>query len=356
MSFPKDTFKDLIVVELATVLAGPAVGMFFAELGARVIKVESKTGGDVTRSWKLTSENPEARESAYFHSVNYKKQHLFLDLTNLSELQDLYALVAEADIVISNFKTSSAERLAIDYASLKQYKEDIIYAELIAFDAESKKIGYDAVMQAEAGFLSMSGTVEGELVKMPVALIDLMAAHQLKEAILIAMLKKAQTGKGAHILVSLIESGIASLANQASNYLNAGHIAKPMGTLHPNIAPYGELFHLKDGNSIILSVGSDVQFTRLVFSLGIPDDPKFAKNQDRLKNRAQLFQILSSHIAKHSLEEIQVLFESNSVPYGHVKSIHQVMDYARAKGLILTNRSRDNVIERVRTAVFKFIS
>ncbi len=355
MSFPNSIFKDLVVIELASVLAGPAVGMFFAELGARVIKIEPKNGGDVTREWKLESEDSSSKESAYFHSVNYGKEHLFMDLEDPTDVHKLYGLVQTADIVISNFKLLSAKRLKIDHASFFLIKNDIIYAELLAFDHDSKKIGYDAVMQAEAGFLSMSGTKEGELVKMPVALIDLMAAHQMKEAILIALLKKEKTGEGSYIEVSLIDAGIASLANQASNYLNAQHLPKPMGTLHPNIAPYGELFTLKDGNTILLSVGNDAQFERLIQSLDLKEKDDFKTNVDRLTNREKLYSLLKGKIAKHALKEIQQLFESNRIPYGHVKTMDQVMEYARSQNLILSSTSMGGDTERVRTAVFKFI-
>jgi len=354
MSQSNIPFKDLVVIELATVLAGPAVGMFFSELGARVIKIESTKGGDVTRSWKLTSEDKQAKDSAYFHSTNYIKEHRFLNLEEEEALEELYALIKTADIVISNFKRSSSNRLKLDYTSLKAINPSIIYAELIAFEEGSKKIGYDAVMQAETGFLSMSGTKEGELVKMPVALIDLMAAHQLKEAILIGLLKKLKSGKGSYIEVSLIDAGIASLANQASNFLNAGHIAKPMGTLHPNIAPYGELFTLKNGNRIILSIGSDAQYERLIKALDIPFDAAFRTNVDRLENRDRLFKKLSSKIAKHTLAELQDLFEANNIPYGHLKNMKQVMEYAREKNLVLDSEHEGKKVSCVKTAIFKF--
>jgi len=351
MTYPNDIFKDLVVIELATVLAGPAVGMFFAELGARVIKIESPNGGDVTRSWKLAIEEEASNASAYFHSINYKKEHLFLDLEEKEALEQVYALVQTADIVVSNFKSSSAQRLKVDYKHLKKFNSSIIYAELIAFDHTSKKVGYDAVMQAEAGFLSISGTKDGELVKMPVALIDLMAAHQLKEAILIALLRKFKEGVGAHIEVSLLDAGIASLANQASNFLNAGYVAQPMGMLHPNIAPYGELFLLSDGNKIVLAIGDDKQFGRLVKAMGLEQRSEFETNPLRLKNRAALYPYLADSISEKNLEEIEPLLESYAVPYGHVKSIKQVMDYARNNNLVLSDNDSS---QRIRTAVFKF--
>jgi len=351
-----DIFKDLVVIELASVLAGPAVGMFFAELGARVIKIEALNGGDVTRKWKLATEDPKAKDSAYFNSINYNKEHLFLDLEMDSALHKLYGLIESADIVISNFKPSSALRLKVDYTSVANIKSDIIYTELIAFNKNSKKIGYDAVMQAEAGFLSMSGTTDGALVKMPVALIDLMAAHQMKEAILIALLKKFKSGKGSHISVSLLESGIASLANQASNFLNAQHLPKPMGTLHPNIAPYGELFKLKDGNTILLAIGNDAQFKRLIDALEIPENSDYKTNVQRLENRETLFELLSIKISTCTVNQIEELFESSSIPYGQVKNMEQVMDYAHKNDLILTSTGEKGEVQRVRSIVFKFLA
>ncbi|MDX1912653.1 MAG: CoA transferase, partial [Saprospiraceae bacterium] len=180
-------FKGLKVVEFASVLAGPAVGMFFAELGAEVVKIENKTtGGDVTRGWKQATEDPASPISAYWSSVNWGKKYLLLDLGDAADRAQALEYALAADVVISNFKPSSARRMGFDAQTLRAQNPQLIYAQLNAFaDPEDESPAFDAVLQAEAGFLYMTGEANRPPVKMPVALIDILAAHQLKEAILL---------------------------------------------------------------------------------------------------------------------------------------------------------------------------
>ncbi|MDX5404626.1 MAG: CoA transferase, partial [Bacteroidota bacterium] len=258
----KDLFRELTVVELASVLAGPSVGMFFAELGARVIKVESPSG-DVTRGWKLPDESPDSNVSAYFSSVNYHKEYVSLDLKDPSDREHLNAILKEADVLIQNWKEGDAEKFGLSAGSLMARFPKLIIADLSGFALETQRVAYDIVLQAETGWLSMTGHPGGGPAKLPVALIDLLAGHQLKEGILAALWQRERTGTGAQVAVSLEESALASLANQASNYLMCGNIPGPMGTAHPNIAPYGEIFRCRDDHPLLLAVGSDVQFQKL---------------------------------------------------------------------------------------------
>ncbi|MEL6275011.1 MAG: CoA transferase [Bacteroidota bacterium] len=234
----KALLEDLTVIELASVLAGPAVGQFFAELGAKVIKIENATvGGDVTRQWKVRGESADKVDSAYYRCVNYGKEVRFLDLKETAAQQEVHHLVRDADLVISNFKEAQGRRLKVDVQTLGQLNPKLIYAQLHAFGAKDDRPAYDIVLQAEAGFLAMTGTKNGELCRMPVALIDLLAAHQLKEGILLALIQRYKTGQGALVTTSLYASALASLANQATNYLIADFIPQPQGTEHPNSAP-----------------------------------------------------------------------------------------------------------------------
>src|ERR1035437_2769189 len=187
MSLEKNNFfKDLKVVELAGVLAGPSVGLFFAELGAEVIKIENKkTGGDVTRSWKLPEEDKNSDVSAYFLSVNFLKKHLFLDLNAESDYKKCIAQIKNADIVIVNYKKGDDKKLKLDYATLKKINSKLIYASINGFSDTDERVAYDLILQAESGFMSVNGTPESGPLKMPVALIDIIAAHHLKEAILL---------------------------------------------------------------------------------------------------------------------------------------------------------------------------
>ena len=257
-------FQGLRVVELAGVLAGPAVGMFFAELGARVIKIEnSRTGGDITRQWKLSAEPEDSSVSAYYCSVNWNKEVRLLDLETREAQVEVHELVAGADLVISNFKPDSARRLRMDADTLRDLNGRLIYAQIDAFGPDEQRPAFDVVLQAEAGYLYMSGEPGRPPVKMPVALIDLLAAHQLKEAVLVALLQRERSGKGCTVRTSLFESALASLANQATNWLMGGLVPQPIGTQHPNIAPYGDIVHTADGKPLVLAVGTDRQFAAL---------------------------------------------------------------------------------------------
>src|SRR5690606_17028566 len=214
-----DTFKELIVLELASVLAGPGVGQFFAELGAEVIKVENlRTSGDVTRSWKLKDEKTDDR-SAYFCSANWGKQSIAVDLTHVTGRDIVHRLARRADIVIASYKPGDAEKLGVDYASLSALNPRLIYGEISGYGQDNPRVGYDAIIQAEAGFMSMNGEPGGPSLKMPVALVDILAGHQLKEGLLVALMERTRTGAGRRVSVSLIDAAIASLANQATIYL-----------------------------------------------------------------------------------------------------------------------------------------
>src|ERR1700756_1614855 len=270
--FSRNQFKGLKVVELASVLAGPSVGLFFAELGAEVIKIENKkTGGDVTRSWKLPTEDKTSDMSAYFLAVNFLKKHLFLDVRNNEDYTKCITQIKKADIVIVNYKKGDDKKLKLDYATLKKINPTLIYAGIQGFSDKDERVAYDLILQAESGFMSMNGTTESGPLKMPVALIDIFSAHHVKEAVLMALLKRAKTNKGSFISVSLFDVAVSSLANQATNWLIANHLPQRTGSLHPNIAPYGEIFQTKDGHTVTFAIGSDAQFKKLCSILQVPD-------------------------------------------------------------------------------------
>lgn len=352
-------FKDLKIVELASVLAGPAVGMFFAELGAEVLKIENKTtGGDMTRHWKLANENKDANYSAYFSSVNWHKQHLFLDLKDNNDLQQAHDLIKSADIVISNFKTSSAKKMQLDYDFLKQLNPRLIYAHLTGFGDDDPSVAFDIVLQAEAGYLYMTGEPDRLPVRMPVALIDLLAAHQLKEGILLALLHLYRTGEGSLVTTSLFEAAVASLANQATNWLMAGHIPQRMGGQHPNIAPYGDIFKTKDGKLVVLAVGTDKQFQSLCNYFNVPElasDRQFSTNAARVKNRGILIDFLKKYFNATPHNILLKDFKKLKIPIGAVRNMKEVFARPMAKNMILEEEMEDGIIsQRVKTVAFYF--
>lgn len=352
-------FQDLKIIELAAVLAGPAVGMFFAELGATVIKIENKkTGGDVTRSWRLPSEDPKAPVSAYYCAINWNKQVLFLDLREQEDRQKVYELVSTADVVLANFKAGGAASLKMDYNTLKQYNEQLIYGSINGFGEDNERVAFDVVLQAESGFMYMNGTPHSPPTKMPVALIDILAAHQLKQGILVALLQRHKTGKGSHIAVSLLEAAVAALANQATNWLMGGHIPQRLGSLHPNIAPYGELFASKDGQQLVLAVGSNRQFKQLCTCLSCPElstDPLYQSNVLRVKHRAALKVALEAAFAQQNAESILARCHAQQVPIGLVRNMKAVFEQPELQNMILEETIEGQTTKRVRTAIFKQI-
>lgn len=334
----KEIFKDIKIIELSSVLAGPLVGSYFAELGAQVIKVENKTsGGDVTRRWHLKQEDPE-QLSAYYQAANYGKESVFLDLSRAQDRQELYAHVRDASVVINNIKLDSTRKLGVHPADIRAIKKDIIYAQLDGFDDEdAHRVAYDMALQAETGFLSMTGippdqdssAYANNLAKMPVALIDVLAAHQLKEAILVSLIKQMKTGEGTYLRASLYGVALTSQKNQATNYLLVDHIPEPMGTLHPNIAPYGEILQFKDDIRVVLAVGSDKQFEALLKILnlvGMEKNSNFMQNSDRLQNREKLYDILRRAALTIEFREVRDLFEAQKIPYGEIKDLKEVWD------------------------------
>lgn len=348
-----EMLKGVRVVELASVLAGPAVGMFLAELGADVIKIENKSqGGDVTRTWKIAGEY--GKISSYYSSINYLKKTLFLDLKDAKELEEVKELIKDADIVLSNFKPSSSKKLGLDYDSLKKLNPHIISGEIRGF-AASDRPAYDAVLQAESGFMYMNGSPDKDPCKMPVALIDILAAHHLKEGILLAMIHKLKTNEGSRVSVSLEEAAIASLANQASGYLMNDVIPERQGSLHPAIAPYGEVLTFKNGEQMVLAIGNNKQLSLLCNVLNLEDystDSRFNSNQSRVENRMELFESLSSAAVlldfKSSYDKLIAL----DVPVGHIKNMANVFESDVAMDLVKEELIEGSLSRRVGTAIF----
>jgi len=318
-------FSDLKVLELASVLAGPSVGQFFAELGAEVIKVENpKTNGDVTRSWKAKGEQTND-VSAYFSCANWGKYSLVLDYSKTDGLKVLYELVKQADVVIASFKPGDAEKLQVNYESLIKVNPEILYGSITGYGANDDRVGYDAVIQAESGFMSINGESDSQPLKLPVALMDILAGHHLKEALLIAYIERLKTGKGQHVTVSLIDAAMASLANQATNWLVGKSEPKQSGSLHPNIAPYGEVFTTKDQKQVILAVGTDKQFNLLCDELGIDNQEQFESNEKRVKNRRNLFEILQAEISQLTTDQLMQKLNNKKIPGGVVNSVSEAI-------------------------------
>lgn len=224
--------RGTVVVELASVLAGPSVGQFLAEMGARVIKVESPhTGGDVTRGWRAPGEpeDVDGRVSSYFSCCNWGKESIAVDLRHEEGKALVHRLAARADIVLSSFKPGDAAKFELAPGQLLRDNPGLIVADITGYGLREHRAAYDAVIQAEVGFFHLNGQSDGPPTKLPVALMDVLAAHQLKEAILLRLLARERSGRGGHVTVSLARAGVAGLANQALNWLRANFRPGRMG-------------------------------------------------------------------------------------------------------------------------------
>jgi crotonobetainyl-CoA:carnitine CoA-transferase CaiB-like acyl-CoA transferase len=344
------------VVELGTVLAVPSVGMFLAELGAEVIKIEPPGLGDVTRTWKNSSEAEDLKVSAYFCSVNWGKKMQRLDLNDEEQARKAVNLCLEADIVLSNFKPAAARKFGLDQTALLKENPAMIYAHLYGFRSEPDRVAYDTVLQAETGYMSMNGYPEMLPLKMPVAFMDVLAAHQLKEAILLALYQRQKNGRGCAIEVTLEESAISSLMNQATNYLQSGVIAGRNGSLHPNIAPYGETLLCSDNKYVVLAVGNNSQFEALCGILGVSNicnDPRFDHNQNRVQNRGILQELLQKAARVFTARDLVENCTKQNVPAGVVCSIDEVLNSPVAKQMLLNEEVDGVKTTRVQSVAFR---
>jgi len=337
------------VVELAGVLAGPSVGMFLAELGADVLKIEPPKG-DVTRTWLAPNEQPTAEGvTAYYSSINWGKTTCTADLKNEDDFAVLLQLIDHADILLASFKPGAAERLNIDFLTLHKRNSSLIYGSIIGYNSDDKRAGYDAIIQAETGFYSMNGEPGSRGHKMPVALMDVLAGHQLKQGILAALLHRERTGEGSFVEVSLYDSGVAALVNQATNYLMAGHLPVPEGSEHPNIVPYGSEFLTADGRRIVLAVGTDAQFSELLQILNLEMKDEWKTNFGRRNAKNEVLNTLREAIAK--LEGVAFLEMLNraSIPAGEIKNLAQVFETPTA---LMLEGGEKNSAKGIRSAGF----
>ncbi|MCH2231421.1 MAG: CoA transferase [Crocinitomicaceae bacterium] len=348
--------SKLKIIDASSVLAGPSVGTYFAELGAKVIKVEHPKYADVTRTWKLPSEDSDAQVSAYFSSINYKKEYITLDLKDKDDHAKFMKLIIDADVLITNFKCGDDVKLNIEDKDLLATNPKLIIGKINGYGKNNERVAYDLILQAETGFMSMNGTPNSGPVKMPIAMIDILAAHHLKEAILLALLERTNTGKGKSVSVSLYDAALSSLANQGSNYLMGNHIPQRIGSLHPNIAPYGELFETSNNDLITFAIGSNTHFEKLCKTLKIEDlllDKRFQQNQDRVINRTELQKIIQEKIKTRSTNELLSKLKSLHVPVGKVKNLAEVFEDQKAKELVRTEIIDGVETSRVTSVVFK---
>jgi crotonobetainyl-CoA:carnitine CoA-transferase CaiB-like acyl-CoA transferase len=326
--------SGLKVVELANILAGPLIGQFCAELGASVIKVEQPGKGDPTRGWRLPSESADDDVSAYFSCANWGKRSIALDVSEAAGQAVVHELVRQGDVVVMGYKPGDETRFGFDYATLRAINPRLIYLQNTAYGADDPRPGFDAIIQAESGFTYLNGEAGGPPVKMPVALVDVLAAHQLKEGLLLALLKRERAGEGSFVATSLLASATASLVNQATNYLVAGVNPQRMGSEHPNIVPYGRIFRTRDDREFVVAVGTPRQFRAFmdVLSLGaLVDDERFADNAARVRHREALNAVLADAIARIDSAALVDALGERKVPFGFVNDMARVFEQPESR-------------------------
>ncbi len=323
----------LVVADFSRVLAGPLATMALADLGARVIKVERPASGDDTRSWG-PPHSPTG--TTYYESVNRNKESVRLDLTDPADLELARELARRADVLVENFKPGGMEGLGLGYAELSSANPALIYASITGFGSAGGAglMGYDFIVQALGGLMSITGEQEGGPVKTGVALVDVLTAKDATIGILAALAARTSTGLGAHLELNLLSSLQGALANQGQAYLGAGKVPARMGNDHPSIVPY-QLLECSDG-PLAVACGNDGQFTKLARVLGIPDiavDPRFSTNNARVAHREKLVPILEAELSAGSAIHWQDRLTDAGVPAGHISGIDEGIEYAQSLGL-----------------------
>lgn len=316
--------EGIKILDLSRVLAGPFSTMILGDLGAEVIKVESPQG-DETRTWGPPFQNG---VSAYYLCANRNKKSITLDLKSEEGIQIIKELVKEADVIINNFKTGTMERFGLDYETLKEINPRIVYCSITGFGETGPykdMPGYDFIIQAMSGLMSITGTEESGPQKVGIAITDVITGLYAVIGIQAALIERNRSNQGQKIDLSLYDSAVSTLVNIGSNYLMSGKIPGRLGNAHANIVPY-QTFLTKNGEMVI-AVGNDHQFARLCDIMGVPElaeDPKFKTNPDRVKNREELIPKLQEIFLTQDTEYWKEKCDEHKIPCGPINNLEQV--------------------------------
>jgi crotonobetainyl-CoA:carnitine CoA-transferase CaiB-like acyl-CoA transferase len=331
-----EALEDLQIVDFSRVLAGPLATMVLADLGARVTKVERPGVGDETRAWGPPYD--EAGMSTYFQSVNRNKQSIALDLHDPADLAHARGLLSRADVLVENFRPGLMESVGLGYEDLRSAHPGLVYCSITGFGAETANAaalpGYDLLVQALGGLMSITGSAEAEPHKVGVALVDVVCGLFASVGILAALRHRERTGEGQRVQVDLLSSLLAALVNQGSAYTLAGDVPERMGNAHPSIAPY-ELLSTAAGE-LVLAVGNDSQFRALTVALDCPelaDDERFSTNSARVANRLPLRSALERRLRSAPAAHWALELSAVRVPAGEVNDISGAFALAQALGL-----------------------
>jgi len=333
------------VLDLSRILAGPWASQLLADLGAEVIKIERPGQGDDTRGWgppyMPDDSGAATSESAYFHGANRGKQSVCIDISSKQGQELIIRLVAKCDVLIENFKVGGLKKYGLDYASLKAINPNLVYCSITGFGQTGpyrERAGYDFMIQAMGGLMSVTGEQEGEPMKVGVALSDVMTGLYAANAIQAALIHRLRGGEGQYIDLALLDVQVATLANQSMNYLASGSNPQRLGNAHPNIVPY-QAFQTADGY-LILAVGNDTQFARFCDLAGrseLAHDERFETNRNRVKNRDALIPYLIEIMLTQCTDTWLEQLNQQGIPCGPIASIDQVFDNPQVqhRGMLL---------------------
>jgi crotonobetainyl-CoA:carnitine CoA-transferase CaiB-like acyl-CoA transferase len=322
----------LRVFDLTRILAGPTCTQLLADLGAEVIKIERPGQGDDTRKWGppyvVDKDGHETGTSAYYLSANRNKRSVTLDIATDAGRDLALKLIAESDILVENFKAGGLKKYGLSYDDVKAHAPHIIYCSITGFGQTgpySDRAGYDYLAQGMGGIMSLTGEPEGAPMKVGIGIADIMCGMYASSAILAALHHRHQTGQGQHIDLALLDTQVAWLSYEGLNYLTSGQVPERRGNEHPNIVPY-KTMPAADGY-VILAVGNDRQFQRFCAVAGRPDlaeDPRFATNAERVRNRRELYPILEALTPAKTQDEWVEALNARGVPCGPVNTLDRV--------------------------------
>ncbi|MBX7443478.1 MULTISPECIES: CaiB/BaiF CoA-transferase family protein [unclassified Arthrobacter] len=328
------------VVDLSRALAGPHAGMMLADLGARVIKVENPGTGDDTRGWGPPFVGPEDDlQSTYFMSCNRNKESISLDLKSGDGRAVLRGLLERADVVIENFRPGVMDRLGFSTAAMHQLNPRLVILSITGFGhdgPESRRSGYDQILQGEAGLMSLTGSGPDDPQRVGVPIADLLSGMNGAFGVLAALVERNRTGQGKVVRTSLLASLIGVHAFQGTRTTVAGEVPQAQGNHHPSIAPYG-LFNCKDG-SVQISVGSEKLWTSFAAAFGLdPAAPGFASNAERVRNRAGVIAAVERVFAGYGAQELLQKLNDAGIPAGKVRSLDEVYAWEQvaSQGLVV---------------------
>lgn len=330
MDFPLDGVR---VLDLSRVFAGPLCGQVLADFGADVIKVEHPGRGDDTRDWGMRIGET---ETTYYNSMNRNKRSITVDLQTPEGVKIIRDLLPQCDVVIQNFKTGGAEKLGLGYEQLKAIKPDLIYCSVAGYDSsgpEAKRPGYDLVIQGEAGLMALNGEASQPPLKFGVAAVDMMTGMYAAQAVLAALFRRSTTGKGRHIEMALYDCGLMITGYYGLDAMLLGHDPQRYGNAHPSIVPYG-MFEAQDG-PLIIAVGNNSQFDKfcrqVVMRPDIVEDPRFATNVERARNRLILLPQMKALIASFPRDVLLERLTAAGIPCGRVAGLHEALTSERTR-------------------------